>query len=234
MAPDHFGVVLAMLVAAYVLSVLSSEPAVQTTVAVLYLVTLFLAVRTSRPGGWMRVTGRVVPVVGAVAIGVALAALGHRDAAGVTDTVLVVVLAVTIVVVLARVLTRPDVNGSVVAGAVSAYLLLGVLFARVFGVVSWLQAPFFADGSAATAQSLQYFSFTTLTTLGYGDLTAASDAGRGLAMLEALAGQLFLATLIARLVASFHRTSQHAAAASTEVAQRDVGIGEPGAVDDGT
>jgi voltage-gated potassium channel Kch len=53
------------------------------------------------------------------------------------------------------------------------------------------------------AQTLQYFSFTTLTTLGYGDFTAAGSLGRALAVLEALAGQVFLATLVARLVSAY-------------------------------
>ena len=55
-------------------------------------------------------------------------------------------------------------------------------------------------------QTFQYFSFTTLTTLGYGDFTALENSGRAVAVMEALTGQVFLATLVARLVAAF-RTS---------------------------
>jgi len=55
-------------------------------------------------------------------------------------------------------------------------------------------------------QTFQYFSFTTLTTLGYGDYTALENSGRAVAVMEALTGQIFLATLVARLVAAF-RTS---------------------------
>ena len=60
-------------------------------------------------------------------------------------------------------------------------------------------------------KTFQYFSFTTLTTLGYGDFTAAQDSGRAVAVLEAMVGQMFLATLVARLVAGF-RWSDRAAA----------------------
>jgi hypothetical protein len=54
---------------------------------------------------------------------------------------------------------------------------------------------------------VQYFSFTTLTTLGYGDFTVARDAGRAVAVLEALLGQIFLVTLVARLVSNFGAAS---------------------------
>ncbi len=65
---------------------------------------------------------------------------------------------------------------------------------------------FFANRQPGNTQTFQYFSFTTLTTLGYGDFTAMDSSGRAVAVLEALTGQVFLATLVARLVAAF-RTS---------------------------
>jgi hypothetical protein len=66
---------------------------------------------------------------------------------------------------------------------------------------------FFAQGTPGNLRSdFQYFSFTTLTTLGYGDFTAAGSGGRAVAMLEAMTGQIFLATLVAKLVASFRMT----------------------------
>jgi Ion channel len=73
---------------------------------------------------------------------------------------------------------------------------------------------FFANGETPNSKLFQYFSFTTLTTLGYGDFTAAGDAGRAVAVLEAVAGQMFLATLVARLVAGF-RWSDRAATRRT-------------------
>jgi hypothetical protein len=63
----------------------------------------------------------------------------------------------------------------------------------------------------SNTQTFQYFSFTTLTTLGYGDFTAAGDGGRAVAVLEAIIGQMFLATLVARLVAGFRWEDRAAA-----------------------
>jgi hypothetical protein len=62
---------------------------------------------------------------------------------------------------------------------------------------------FFANRSPANVQTFQYFSFTTLTTLGYGDFTTAHNAGRAVAVIEAPIGQVFLATPVARLVSAF-------------------------------
>jgi hypothetical protein len=69
-------------------------------------------------------------------------------------------------------------------------------------------SDFFANKQPANTQTFQYFSFTTLTTLGYGDFTAAESGGRSIAVLEALTGQVFLATLVARLVAAYRTPDQ--------------------------
>ena len=65
------------------------------------------------------------------------------------------------------------------------------------------RGDFFVNGEPANIRTYQYFSFTTLTTLGYGDFTAGGSFGRAVAVLEALTGQVFLATLVARLVSAY-------------------------------
>jgi hypothetical protein len=71
----------------------------------------------------------------------------------------------------------------------------GVLFAAFYAAIDHLDAaPFLAGHRPASTQTFQYFSFTTLTTLGYGDFTAAGNGGRAVAVIEALVGQVFLAT----------------------------------------
>lgn len=204
--PDHFGIVLVLLVAAYMLFVLSDSTLARVIVGALYVAALVYAVRASQPGRKLQLTVRVIIVGGAVSIVVAALVLSDEDAAGVIDAVLALVMFSALLCVLDRLLTAQDVTARLIAGALSAYLMVGMCFASVFGVLSWLQSgPFFVNGEAAHAEALQYFSFTTLTTLGYGDLTAVSSAGRGLSVLEALVGQVFLAVLIARLVGSFRR-----------------------------
>jgi hypothetical protein len=115
-----------------------------------------------------------------------------------------VVLLGAVVTIVHRVLSFGSVTLQSIFGAVSVYLVLGMTFAAVFGAIDHLSAgQFFAHGQPANTKTFQYFSFTTLTTLGYGDFTAAAIGGRSVATLEALTGQVFLATLVARLGAAF-------------------------------
>jgi hypothetical protein len=84
-----------------------------------------------------------------------------------------------------------------VLGGLCLYLLAGMVFAFVYGAVDNLGgAPFFASGTAATPAHCVYYSFTTLATVGYGDLTARTDFGHTLSILEALIGQLYLVTVV--------------------------------------
>jgi len=85
--------------------------------------------------------------------------------------------------------------------AVCVYVLLGYCFASVFNLMGLIsQTPFFAGVPQATASSYLFFSFSTLTTVGYGNLVPAGNLGQTAAMMEALTGQIFLVLIVARLV----------------------------------
>jgi Ion channel len=88
-------------------------------------------------------------------------------------------------------------------GVLCIYLLLGMLFGFAYGVVAVVQdSALFTDGTDGNLQDHLYFSFTTLTTTGYGDLSPAGDLARALAILEALTGQLYLVTVVAVIVSN--------------------------------
>jgi hypothetical protein len=92
--------------------------------------------------------------------------------------------------------------------ALSAYLLAGLFFGILYDLMSRIAPASFAASGAAvqlTPASAIYFSFVTLATLGYGDIVPASDAARGVAVVEAVAGQLYVAVMIARLVSLYAR-----------------------------
>lgn len=121
---------------------------------------------------------------------------------------LVLLLFVT-VVVLAGVVERGAVDVDRIAGAVAAYLLLGLTWALLFAVVAMaspaaFQLPLGVDAAQAIRSGdgsvFYYFSFVTLTTLGFGDVVPLSPIARTLTWLEAVVGQLYLAILLARLV----------------------------------
>jgi hypothetical protein len=107
---------------------------------------------------------------------------------------------------LLRLVRARGVTLQVVAGALAIYLLIGLAFAWAVLLFARLgSAPFFAGGAEPTQSSGVYYSFTTLTTTGYGDLTAATQAGHALSVVEMLVGQLYLVTVIGVVVGSFGR-----------------------------
>jgi voltage-gated potassium channel len=107
----------------------------------------------------------------------------------------------TIFVIARGVLGQREVNEQAVVGAVCVYLLVGMLFTFVYSVAAvYGDGPFFAQGTDGTTAVRLYFSFVTLTTVGYGDYSPAADLGRTLSNTEALLGQLYLVTVVAVLV----------------------------------
>jgi Ion channel len=93
-----------------------------------------------------------------------------------------------------------------VMGVLSFYILIGMLFAFTYGGIDHLGGhPFFANGEDATTSHCLYFSFTTLTTVGYGDFVARSDLGHTLAVFEALIGQIYLVTVVSLIVSNLRR-----------------------------
>ena len=117
-----------------------------------------------------------------------------------------------IVVMLRFILTSREVTFNTVCASLCIYLLLGVVWALLYSLIDHLDpAAFYSatnDGRSAPvlrigsgeSTAVLYFSFCTLTTLGYGDIVPVTPVARTLASLEAITGQLYLAVLVARLV----------------------------------
>ena len=85
--------------------------------------------------------------------------------------------------------------------------MLGLSYAYLYPVIGVLtNEPFFVQTSTPASIDYIYFSYVTLTTVGYGDFTAASSAGRMIAVSEALTGQLYLVSAVALLVGNIGRT----------------------------
>jgi hypothetical protein len=120
-------------------------------------------------------------------------------------------------VILRRLFQHREVNFETVAGAVCVYVIGGLAMADLLITLSYVTGSTFlvADPSLhgpIVLGDYYYFSFLTLTTVGYGDVTAANSIGRALAMVEAVVGQVFLVTMVARLVSSAHAVRRRAAA----------------------
>ena len=89
--------------------------------------------------------------------------------------------------------------------ALSAYLLAGIFFGLLYWVLEQTRPGTFAATGEFSRMSAFYFSFVTLATLGYGDIVPRTDVARGLAIVEGVGGQLFLAVMVARLVSLYGR-----------------------------
>ena len=120
-----------------------------------------------------------------------------------------------LVIVLWHVYGEGPVTGHRVMGAVAGYLLLSLVFAISYSLVEYLFPGAFQMPAALSrsgepqSQLFYYFSVTTLTTAGFGDITAVNPFARTLVMMEALIGQLYPAILIARLVSLHSETKRH-------------------------
>jgi Ion channel len=115
----------------------------------------------------------------------------------------------TIATVGLGVIDQGKANVQAVTGAICVYVLIGIMFVFLYGVIAALgSGDFFAQGTDGTRSLRLYFSFVTLATLGYGDYTAAGELGRTLAIVEALFGQLYLVTVIAVLVSRMPRSNR--------------------------
>jgi Ion channel len=137
----------------------------------------------------------------AVVIGATVVRWGPFSAQATAAAGLVSVSAMALVV-LAQAFRAGPVNVHRIQGAVAAYLLLGLAWALAYELVSLLTTGAFSGSGQMGAERHRfvYFSFVTLTTVGYGDMTPVHPVARSLAVCEALFGQLYPAILLARLV----------------------------------
>jgi hypothetical protein len=157
-----------------------------------------------------------VLVTPSILIDLKIIMLGSGDAlAMVGGAFQVLILGFTCGAILVHIMKRERVTMDTILGGVCAYLLVGEVFAFFFGMIEMLRPGSFLEGGHLLREppnahhllgrrpELNYFSFVTLTTLGYGDILPVAPIARVVAVLEALVGQIFLATFLAFLVGNF-------------------------------
>ena len=173
------------------------------------LAAVALVVAISDPATGHRVTPRHWVLIGAcVALAPLVLLINSASLVGLTYLLPVALLVTaTLPVTLRRILRQRRVTYETILGALCTYVLLGLLFAFVYLAVSDLSGPFFAQPGPHAQSEYLYFSFVTLTTLGFGDLSPDVGLPQALTVLEALSGQIFLVTMVARLVTLWGRQS---------------------------
>ncbi|MFI5897747.1 potassium channel family protein [Actinoplanes sp. NPDC051513] len=197
---DSYGPLMLLIAGTYVIGTVSSHRWTVSLLLFAQIGTVWYALRVSHAHTSLRALAAVIFLLSLVAGGWNFFDQG-TTLVGLTffaSSVLYVVAPVSIAGDLGR---RRHVDRELMLGALATYLMLGMAFAFSYRCIAAFQpAPFFgAQGDGTLADSL-FYSFVTLTTTGYGDLVPAGNPGRTLAVLEALLGQLFLVTAVAKVV----------------------------------
>ncbi len=201
---DSYGIVFLFLLVDYVFLTVGWSGSIALIVTAGWLgLTVLLAFRTSQVPHRLMVVVRIAVAV-VVAGAVAVAAGGGGRAYGViVISASLLVLACPIAIGW-RLLHHTRVTTQTVLGALCIYVLIGLVFANAdYGVQLVSGRSFFAQPGQHGPGDFAYFSYITMATVGYGDLTPASGLPRTNAVLEALIGQIFLVVLVARLVGMY-------------------------------
>jgi hypothetical protein len=223
----RFGLVLTLLLTTYVFMASGlSGGWVRVVTVTLQGLTLLAALRASQAS---RRLFRVAALVAAVALLASLVSLffdSSNDGTGVFFVLNVLMVAGAPIAIGRALWRRPTVDVHTVLGAICIYVLVGMLFAFLDGAVGYLASePFFVQTKDPTSADFLYFSFITLTTVGYGDYTAAGGLGRAVASIEALLGQIYLVTVVATIVSGM--AGVRAARARASASPADEAPSEP-------
>jgi hypothetical protein len=198
---DAFGLVFALVLVTYVLASLTANrgwSAVVLTLAtsatsIVALTSSHIQARFVRAAIWLSALTVGLAVIAALS--------GDRLWLNLASVVQIVLLTVAMAAVLRRVVMTAEVGSRTILGAISVYTVLGILFTFLYGTIDRIQnGPFFEGVAHPQGSDFLFFSYTTLTTTGYGNLVPGGQPGRMISGLEMMLGQIFLVTLVAGLV----------------------------------
>lgn len=199
---DNYGLVLvAILASMVILAVLSERDAARPLSLLVFAAIFFLTLLASGISRRKILMWTVLAPIILIVAGFTGAYRSRPDAIAISMFVSILLAGGCAVVIARRLASHPRISLRTVLGALCIYLFIALLFAmvyRVIGVVS--DAPFFAQDTEVTGLDYIYFSFVCITTLGFGDLSPATELGKMVAVIEAVIGQLYLVTVVALFV----------------------------------
>jgi Ion channel len=200
---DKFGLVLVSCLVTYTLMITVDETRwIGLANALPVAITVLLTIRASSPGPFLRWGALGLVAFGTVS-GVVNAALHGPDPVGLSLLFCALALLFSILAMLERMSTHTTVSVRTVLAVLSSYVMLGLFFAYLDSGIGHIMGTFFAQKGAHSQSDYAYLSYITLTTVGFGDLTPGTGIARSSIILEALIGQIFLVTLVARMVSLY-------------------------------
>ena len=201
---DSYLSVLLLILFTYVFSVSLAASWAASLVITVQIATVWVVLQVSQARRWVRRTATVFLVISALAAVVNLLVGRETTGAGAVAFMSAVLYVIAPLSITRHLLVRHEVDLQTVLGAIDVYLLVGMLFAFIYRFLGVVQAsPFFgANGHGLISQDL-FFSFTTVTTTGYGNLVPAGNPGQSFTVLEMLVGQLFLVIAVSKVISAF-------------------------------
>jgi hypothetical protein len=200
-ASDAFGLVLVLVVTTYVLASLLGNRAWSAVVLTIATSATSVVALTSSHARPVMVRRALIVALIATTLSFISAAFGGRLWLNIASFLEIGLLAAAMAAVLRRVVTSETVSFRTILGAISVYIALGILFTWAYGAIDRIEGgDFFGAGVTPKGSDFLFFSYTTLTTTGYGDLVPVGQVGRMVSGLEMMLGQVFLVTLVAGLV----------------------------------
>jgi hypothetical protein len=197
--------VLALLLASYVLSAAQSTENPSILAFMIQLGTVAITLWVARVNSGLRQIGWIViAAAGIAAVVVELVDLSGRTLDVVLSAASLIAYLVAPVAIIAHQSRKTLVDGQTLLASIAAYVMVGMFFTFLYNVISLsTDSPLFGEGQADSLASQVFFSFTTLTTTGYGNLVPESALVQSVAVIEAIAGQLFLVIAVARVVSGW-------------------------------
>ncbi|MGO9292704.1 MAG: ion channel [Streptosporangiaceae bacterium] len=196
---------LLLILITYALSAARTAPWAASLVLAVQIATVWVTLRASRARRSVRTFANVALAAVALTAVADLLFQAQMQHGRIVTWVSCLLYLIAPVSIVRHLVLRRTVDIQTVLGAIAAYLMAGMFFAFLYHALglSQTQPPFFgAQGTGTFSQDL-FFSFTTLTTTGYGNLVPAGNPGQTFAVLEMLIGQLFLVTAVAKVVSAW-------------------------------